>query len=203
MVKGARQREWPRHLSTHTHTHWTLPTTMSVLETPFDIHVSSVYQTHTCMQAPIPTLCISAKKTHNKGSRTRPIMSTLMPRSGIPVICSRATLSCDSSYWQMQKSGFLMMPLCFGKLNGNIEIKSALYIYFRKRLQLTSHEGQQLLTDQKLRTWTSKNLPNHLQREAMLLNHLRKYPWRGHPPERAQNPLEREAYHHGQKVRCQ
>ena len=101
VVKGARQREWPRHLSTHTHTHthWTLPTTMSVLETPFDIHVSSVYQTHTCMQAPIPTLCISAKKTHNKGSRTRPIMSTLMPRSGIPVICSRATLSCDSSYF--------------------------------------------------------------------------------------------------------
>ena len=98
MVKGARQRERPRHLSTHTHTHWTLPTTMSVLETPFDIHVSSVYQTHTCMQAPIPTLCISAKKTHNKGSRTRPIMSTLMPRSGIPVICSRATLSCDRSY---------------------------------------------------------------------------------------------------------
>ena len=83
---------------THTHTHWTLPTTMSVLETPFDIHVSSVYQTHTCMQVPIPTLCISAKKTHNKGSRTRPIMSTLMPRSGIPVICSRAMLSCDSSY---------------------------------------------------------------------------------------------------------
>ena len=98
MVKGARQREWPRHLSTHTHTHWTLPTTMSVLETPFDIHVSSVYQTHTCMQAPIPTLCISAKKTHIKGSRTQPIMSTLMPRSGIPVICSQATLSCDSSY---------------------------------------------------------------------------------------------------------
>ena len=98
MVKGARQREWPLHLSTHTHTHWILPTTMSVLETPFDIHVSSVYQTHTCMQAPIPTLCISAKKTPNKGSRTRPIMSTLMPRSGIPVICSRATLSCDSSY---------------------------------------------------------------------------------------------------------
>ena len=85
--------------SVNTHTHWTLPTTMSVLETPFDIHVSSVYQTHTCMQAPIPTLCISAKKTHNKGSRTRPIMSTLMPRSGIPVICSRATLSCDSSYY--------------------------------------------------------------------------------------------------------
>ena len=98
MVKGARQQEWPRHLSTHTHTHWTLPTTMSVLETPFDKHVISVYQTHTCMQAPIPTLCISAIKTHNKGSRTRPIMSTLMPRSGIPVICSRATLSCDSSY---------------------------------------------------------------------------------------------------------
>ena len=85
--------------SVNTHTHWTLPTTMSVLETPFDIHVSSVYQTHTCMQAPIPTLCISAKKTHNKGSRTQPIMSTLMPRSGIPVICSRATLSCDSSYF--------------------------------------------------------------------------------------------------------
>ena len=86
------------HTHTHTHTQRTLPTTMSVLETPFDIHVSSVYQTHTCMQAPIPTLCIPAKKTHNKGSRTRPIMSTLMPRSGIPVICSRATLSCDSSY---------------------------------------------------------------------------------------------------------
>ena len=102
MVKGAQQWEWPRHLSTHTHTHththWTLPTTMSVLETPFNIHVSSVYQTHTCMQAPIPILCISAKKTHNKGSRTQPIMSTLMPRSGIPVICSRATLSSDSSY---------------------------------------------------------------------------------------------------------
>ena len=107
MVKGARQREWPRHLSTHTHTHthWTLPTTMSVLETPFDIHVSSVYQTHTCMQAPIPTLCISAKKTHNKGSRTRPIMSTLMPKSGIPVICSRATLSCDSSYCICKNKG--------------------------------------------------------------------------------------------------
>ena len=106
MVKGARQREWPRHLSTHTH--WTLPTTMSVLETLIDIHVSSVYQIHTCMQAPIPTLCISAKKTHNKGSRTRPIMSTLMPRSGIPVICSRATLSCDSSYllccWYISRS---------------------------------------------------------------------------------------------------
>ena len=86
------------HTHTHIHTHRTLPTTMSVLETPFDIHVSSVYQTHTCMQAPIPTLCISAKETHNKGSRTQPIMSTLMPRSGIPVICSRATLSFDSSY---------------------------------------------------------------------------------------------------------
>ena len=45
------------------------------------------------------TLCISAKRTHNKGSRTQPIMSTLMPRSGIPVICSRAALSCDSSYF--------------------------------------------------------------------------------------------------------
>ena len=143
MVKVARQREWPRHLSTHTraedlthnvrsrgpirsalytthtqackhslththihthththtHTHRTLPTTVLVLETPFDIHVSSVYQTHTCMQAPIPTLCIPAKNTHSKGSRTQPIMSTLMPRSGIPVICSRATLSCDRSYY--------------------------------------------------------------------------------------------------------
>ena len=57
------------------------------------------------MQAPIPTLCISAKKTHNKGSRTRPIMSTLMPRSGIPVICSRATLSCDSSYCICENKG--------------------------------------------------------------------------------------------------
>ena len=83
----------------HTHTHTGPYPPMSVLETPFDIHVSSVYQTHTCMQAPVSTLCISAKKTHNKGSRTRPIMSTLMPRSGIPVICSRATLSCDSSYF--------------------------------------------------------------------------------------------------------
>ena len=118
MVKGARQREWPRHLSTHTHTHthWTLPTTMSVLETPFDKHVSFVYQIHTCMQAPIPTLCISAKKTHNKGSRTRPIMSTLMPRSGIPVICSRATLSCDSSYctcFQNYTDCKTLFPLCF------------------------------------------------------------------------------------------
>ena len=99
VVKGAQQWEWPRHLSTHTHTHthWTLPTTMSVLETPFDIHVSSVYQTHACR--PLYLHFVSAKKTHNKGSRTRPIMSTLMPRSGIPVICSRATLSCDSSYY--------------------------------------------------------------------------------------------------------
>ena len=55
-----------KHASTHTHTHRTLPTTVSVLETPFDIHVSSVYQAHTCMQAPIPTLCIPAKNTHKE-----------------------------------------------------------------------------------------------------------------------------------------
>ena len=85
------------HSHTQTHTQRTLPTTMSVLETP-DIHVSSVFQTHTYMQAPIPTLCIPAKNTYNKESRTQPIMSALMPRSGITVICSRATLSCDSSY---------------------------------------------------------------------------------------------------------
>ena len=54
--------------------------------------------THMHAGPSIPTLCISAKKTHNKGSRTQPIMSTLMPRSGIPVICSRSTLSCNSSY---------------------------------------------------------------------------------------------------------
>ena len=101
------------HTHTHTHTHWTLPTTMTVLETPFDIHVSSVYQKHTCMQAPIPTLCISAKKTHNKGSRTQPIMSTLMPRSGIPVICSRATLSCDSSYFCFFLIHVLYMYSCW------------------------------------------------------------------------------------------
>ena len=129
MVKGARQREWPRHLSTHTHTHWTLPTTMSVLETPFDIHVSSVYQTHTCMQAPVSTLCISAKKTHNKGSRTRPIMSTLMPRSGIPVICSRATLSCDSSYFA---SNFVLFLFCLisvmsGRSHGYLGIISTIF----------------------------------------------------------------------------
>ena len=129
MVKGARQREWPRHLSTHTraedlthnvrskgpirytsrlcipHTHKHASTHSHTHthrgpyppQAPFDIHVSSVHQTHTCMQAPIPTLCIPAKNTHNKGSWTQPIMSALMPRSGIPVICSRATLSCDSS----------------------------------------------------------------------------------------------------------
>ena len=106
----------------HTHTHLTLPNTMSVLETPFDIHVSSVYQTHTCMQAPIPTLCISAKKTHNKGSRTRPIMSTLMPRSGIPVICSRATLSCDSSYFvlghQTGKNSVESATRCLQRVTG-------------------------------------------------------------------------------------
>ena len=68
---------------------------------------------NTRMQAPIPTLCISAKKTHNKGSRTRPIMSTLMPRSGIPVICSRATLSCDSSYCTMPK-GLLVVFYPYG-----------------------------------------------------------------------------------------
>ena len=136
MVKGARQREWPRHLSTHTHTHWTLPTTMSVLETPFDIHVSSVYQRHTCMQAPIPTLCISAKKTHNKGSRTRPIMSTLMPRSGIPVICSRATLSCDSSYlcyfwlyfqWKsLEKARITIIHVYFNALKLAVSLGSSL-----------------------------------------------------------------------------
>ena len=131
-------------------------------------------------------------------------------KAHLETVCEKVLISLHGriadlhiSFLQMQKSGFLMMPLCFGILNGNIEIKSALYVYFRKRLQLTSHEGQQLPTDQKLRTWTLKNLPNHLQREAMLLNHLRKCHWRGHPRERAQNPLEKEAYHHGQKVRCQ
>ena len=61
-----------QHAHTHTgpYPHTGPPTTMSVLETPFDIHVSSVYQTHTCMQAPVSTLCISAKETHNKGSQT-------------------------------------------------------------------------------------------------------------------------------------
>ena len=132
MVKGARQREWPRHLSTHTHTHWTLPVTMSVLETPFNIHVSSVYQTHTCMQAPIPTLCISAKKTHNKGSRTRPIMSTLMPRSGIPVICSRATLSCDSSYSDVQ--GQITLVLVSGRYLNSSKLSCMSSLPARMRL---------------------------------------------------------------------
>ena len=112
----------PPSVNTHTHTHWTLPTTMSVLETPFDIHVSSVYQTHTCMQAPIPTLCISAKKTHNKGSRTQPIMSTLMPRSGIPVICSRATLSCDSSYSIITLSVAMTPVVGFGKISNSSKL---------------------------------------------------------------------------------
>ena len=44
------------------------------------------------------TLNIRPKRQKIKGSRTRPIMSTLMPRSGIPVICSRATQPCDRSY---------------------------------------------------------------------------------------------------------
>ena len=103
VVKGARQQEWPRHLSTHTraeelthnfrskgpirytsrlciphtsmqalthshthshtHTQRTLPTTASVLETHFDIRVSSLYQTHTYMQAPYTYFCIPAKNT--------------------------------------------------------------------------------------------------------------------------------------------
>ena len=124
----------------HTHTHWTLPTTMSVLETPFNKHVSSVYQTHTCMQAPIPTLCISAKKTHNKGSRTRPIMSTLMPRSGLPVICSRATLSCDSSYLLCSYFSLLFVkmpyyPYFFVK-NKNIYVNKGEKSVFNKVLML-------------------------------------------------------------------
>ena len=118
------------HTHTHTHTHWTLPTTMSVLETPFDIHVSSVYQKHTCMQAPIPTLCISAKKTHNKGSRTQPIMSTLMPRSGIPVICSRATLSCDSSYYQWPQNTLQFFLLFFNVLKARISKKSLMRVCY-------------------------------------------------------------------------
>ena len=97
VVKGARQREWPRHLSTHTHT-LDLTHHNVCFRDPIRYACQLCIPNRTCMQAPIPTLCISAKKTHNKGSRTRPIMSTLMPRSGIPVICSRATLSCDSSY---------------------------------------------------------------------------------------------------------
>ena len=173
MVKGARQREWPRHLSTHTHTHWTLPTTMSVLETPFDIHVSSVYQTHTCMQAPIPTLCISAKKTHNKGSRTRPIMSTLMPRSGIPVICSRATLSCDSSYYSLSTLVFYSTEMSIQMLANlykcltittntlpsirkacdclRILLRYAFLMNFRNLLQIFAkpRERQQMLTNTK------------------------------------------------------
>ena len=90
-----------QHTHTHTHTH-TLDLAHHNVCFRDPIRYTCqlcIPKTHTCMQAPIPTLCISAKKTHNKGSRTRPIMSTLMPRSGIPVICSRATLSCDSSYW--------------------------------------------------------------------------------------------------------
>ena len=97
VVKGARQREWPRHLSTHTHT-LDLTHHNVCFRDPIRYTCQLCIPNRTCMQAPIPTLCISAKKTHNKGSRTRPIMSTLMPRSGIQVICSRATLSCDSSY---------------------------------------------------------------------------------------------------------
>ena len=50
------------------------------------------------------------KKTHNKESRTGPIMSILMPRSGIPVICSRATLSYNSSYYRIH---FLMAGQSF------------------------------------------------------------------------------------------
>ena len=121
---------------THTHTERTLPTTLPVLETPFDIHVSSVYQTHTCMQAPIPTLCISAKKTHNKGSRTRPIMSTLMPRSGIPVICSRATLSCDSSYFvfspflRLSSRPYFSLLFCCSPTFPSFFVKMPYYPYF-------------------------------------------------------------------------
>ena len=83
---------------THTHTLDLYPTTMSVLETPFDI-TCQLCTPNTHMHAgPYTYTLYISKQTHNKGSRTRPIMSTLMPRSGIPVICSRATLSCDSSY---------------------------------------------------------------------------------------------------------
>ena len=94
------------HLHTHTHTH-----THTERETEDLTHHNVCFRdpirytcqlripnTHTCMQAPIPTLCIPAKNTHSKGSRTQPIMSALMPRSGLPVICSRATLFLDSSY---------------------------------------------------------------------------------------------------------
>ena len=96
MVKGAWQQEWPRHLSTHTHIHLTHHNVC--FRDPIR-YTCQLCIPNTHMHAgPCIYICISAKKTHNKGSRTRPIMSTLMPRSGIPVICSRATLSCDSSY---------------------------------------------------------------------------------------------------------
>ena len=53
------------HARTHAHTH----TEDLTHQAPLDIHVSShtVYQTHTCMQAPIPTLCIPAKTHTIKG----------------------------------------------------------------------------------------------------------------------------------------
>ena len=114
----------PPSVNTHTHTH-TLDLTHHNVCFRDPIRYTCqlcIPNTHTCMQAPIPTLCISAKKTHNKGSRTLPIMSTLMPRSGIPVICSRATLSCDSSYYEyLTKNTF--------QISSNI-IKYAPYLFF-------------------------------------------------------------------------
>ena len=96
----------------HTHTHTLDLTHHNVcFRDPIRYTCQLCIPNRTCMQAPIPTLCISAKKTHNKGSKTRPIMSTLMPRSGIPVICSRATLSCDSSYSHYGRRSGLVVEL--------------------------------------------------------------------------------------------
>ena len=155
MVKGARQREWPRHLSTHTraedlthnvcsrgpirytsrlciphthkhasthshthththtHTERTLPTTMSVLEAPFHKHVSTVYQTHTCMQAPIPTLCLPAKNTHNK--RVKDSTDNVRPYAQV-----RYTSHLQSSYAVMRQLLFTPHSSFFSKENWGI-----------------------------------------------------------------------------------
>ena len=90
------------HRHTHTHTHTQDLTHHNVcFRGPILYTCQLVYQIHACMQAPTPTLCKPAKNTHNKGTHN------VCPYAqvSLPVICSQATLSCDSSYLFMHIEG--------------------------------------------------------------------------------------------------
>ena len=90
------------HTHTHTHTHRGPYPPQCPFRDPIR-YTCQLCIPNTHMHAgPYTYTLYTSQKTHIKGSRTQPIMSTLIPRSGIPVICSRATLSCDSSYYYIK-----------------------------------------------------------------------------------------------------